>query len=477
MKLLFIDFSCNVFDKHHVYSLASFLAGHGMDVRYAAEAGFTSALATVTEERPDLLLYSAFSSDITLYEKFDRLVKERFPARSIMGGAGPTFDWSLAGCSTIDAICIGEGERALLEFVESGFTGGGNIIMNGGERPERLLPFVDLNSIPVPDRSLVYARDRLLREMPSKQFLSGRGCPYRCTYCYNSIFNETFKGCGPIIRKKSIDYLFEEIRRVQRQFPLKSVVFHDDTFIADRTWFYEFAERYPAEIGLPYSCCVRADLLNEDIVRALFESGCASANWSIECANDHLRNEVLKRRMSREQILEAGALLNRFKIPQKVGNMIGLPGETVADMRETLELNMAIKPGLALATIFVPYPSLELTNYAVEHGYLAPAGLDTLPETYFKRTTLAYSETDQLTIRKLAWLFQIMVDHPALYRNKMLNRLLFALPPALVRLFFEVHYLYKFSRQYRVKSSLQQRVRVLWRHLKGALGMHRPDRN
>lgn len=477
MKAAFVDFSCNIYDKHHVYTIASFLKSRGIAVGYINEQTFGRTADRIAALSPDLLLYSAFSADAGTYVRFDAYIKEQLPVKSIMGGAGPTFDWALAQQGTIDAFCVGEGEYALEEYIKNDLAGGRNIMLRGAAAPESFHPLVDLDAVPIPERGLVYEQDPILRAMTSKQFMAGRGCPYNCTYCYNNIFNKVFKNCGPIVRFKSVDYLIEEIRYVRQHYPLENVVFHDDTFISNRKWFLEFAERFPREIGLNYSCLVRANLLDEELVRALKESGCISANWSIECGNDRLRNDVLKRNMSKGKIREAGSLLHRFGIRQKVGNMVGLPGETFENMLETLELNIEVRPQFCLATIFTPFPGLELTNYALDHGHLSAEALDQLPGNYFTRSTLNFTPEEKVRIQKLSWLFQPLVDFPGLYRNKTVFSLLFRLPGLLLRFIFEIYTMLKFSRQYRIKTRLSVSFRIFLRQLRDSLGLHRPEKD
>ena len=103
-----------------------------------------------------------------------------------------------------------------------------------------------------------------------------------------------FKGCGATIRKKSVDYLLEEIKDVKRRYPLKVVVFQDDTFILKRDWLLEFCERFPKEIGLPYTCNIRANLIDEETIKILKKGDCACVYWSIESGNDAIRNNLLK---------------------------------------------------------------------------------------------------------------------------------------------------------------------------------------
>ena len=416
--------------------------------------------------KPSVLLYSAFSADVPTYVAFDAQVKEALDVRSIIGGPGPTYDWSIAERCTIDAICVGEGEFALEEYILGGCAGGKNVILRGEKEPSGYFPFADLDSLPFPDRDQVYEADAVVRSMSSRQFLSGRGCPYKCTYCFNNAFNQMFQSCGRAVRKKSVDYLIDEIRNVKGKYPFQTVVFQDDTFIADKKWLFEFCERFPRDMGLPYTCNVRANLVDEEAVSALSSSGCTGVNWSIESGNDFLRNEVLKRRMSRAQIIETGRLLNKHGIPHRIGNIVGLPGETFENMLETLQMNIDAKPQLALANVFVPFPSLELTDYALAHGCLSPENAKNVPRTFFKESVLNFSRSEKSGILKLLYLFPIMARHPVLFRRKTLRKALLAMPKAILRGLYEVFYACNMARLYRVRPSLRQTFLIISRYVR-----------
>lgn len=471
IKALFIDFSCNFYDKHWVYSLNSRLAKRGIRAQYVNARTFDKALEAVQVNVPNLLLYSAFSSDIDLYKRFDRRAKAVHPAVSVIGGPGPTYDWRCIEDSTIDALCVGEGEEALDDFIDSGFTGGGNIIPRGHDAPVRLCDWVDLDRMPLPSRDIVYSVDPVVAGMSARQFLSGRGCPCSCTYCSNHAFRRMFAGCGPIVRKKSVDYLLDEIAFVRRNHPFTTIVFQDDSFIIDKKWLLEFCSRFPSEIGLPYTCNILANMLNEDMAQALKESGCAAVNWNIESGDDRLRNDVLKRNTSRDRILKTGALLNKYGIRHRTGNLIGLPGETWEQALATLELSIEAKPSLGLANILVPYPGLELTKYAVEHGHFDPETVGPLPHDCSARSVMSIPDDLQLRLQKLHALFPIFVRFPWLYRARAMRRMLFALPRFALRAIHEVLYMWMFASLYRVKASLRKRLGLMRRYLQSLTPM------
>jgi anaerobic magnesium-protoporphyrin IX monomethyl ester cyclase len=468
MRAIFVDLSCNFYDKHWVYSLAPVLKQRGVEVDYV-NVRSARAVGVVKNFKPDVVLYSAFSNELSKVIAFDRELKKVVPCRSLMGGTGPTFDWKCHKGTSIDAICVGEGETALAEYLDSGLAGGRNIILNGQDKPSGLVAFPPLDSLPFPDRDIVYRADSILAATTSKQFMSGRGCPYECTYCFNHAFNNMFKECGTVVRKKSVDYLLEEIRHIQKKFPLGLIVFQDDTFILDHRWLFEFCERLPAEIGLPFSCNIRANLVNEQVAEALRDGGCVSASWSIETGTDKLRNEVLLRHMSREAILRAGELLHKHGIRQRLANIIGIPGETIEDLHETARLNIQVRPMLSTANIFVPYPGLRLTQYALEGGYLSQGNAEDLPKDFSTRSVLNFSKAHNRYLQKTFCLFPFFVKFPPLFQNGILRRALYAIPYVLLRVAYEAFFLVNGMKFFCVGGSWKVKLRMLGRYIKNIL--------
>jgi len=465
-KVAFVDFSNNFFDRHPVYSLSAHLKRNGIETDYINSSSFSKAISRIKEIKPDLLLYSAYSRDIPLYIRFDKIAKENLNIKSVIGGAGPTFEWDILSRCSIDALCVGEGEYALVDFIKSGFSSSKNIITNQDKLPSEYYPFADIDNIPFGDRDLVYKNDYVLRNMPSKQFLAGRGCPYRCTYCHNNIQNKMFRNCGPVVRKKSVDYLIDEINDVKRRYPLSSVIFQDDTFILKKKWLFEFCERFPREVGLPYTCNIRASLIDEEIIRVLKESNCVCAYWSIESGNEFIRNSLLKRGESEEQILETGRLLNKYKIPHRSGGIVGLPGEKFEQMLETLEINIKVKPEFGFASIFIPFAGLELTEYAVKHNHLSKEALENLPANTHLCSVLNFTPDENLKIQKLTYLYPLFVSYPGLFYNRKMRNMLFKLPRFFLYVFFNIFSGYKLSKLYKVKTPLLLKIAIIWRYIK-----------
>jgi radical SAM superfamily enzyme YgiQ (UPF0313 family) len=466
-KVAFVDFSSNFYDLHALHALSAYLKKHDIEPSYINAHSFSRMISRIKKAAPDLLLYSAYTRDIKDYIRFDRLVKQRCKVKSIIGGPGATFDWQNFGDSTIDALCLGEGEESLVEYIRNGFVPTKNIIsVTDTVLPSRFTPFLDLNTVPFPDRDLIYRYNSVMRDMPNKQFLSGRGCPYMCTYCHNNIQNIMFKDCGQIVRKKSVDYLLGEMQDIRSRYPLRLVAFQDDTFIVDKKWLFEYCERFPREIGIPFTCNIRANLVDESVVKALKDGGCVGVYWSIEAGNDTIRNAVLKRGMTREQILRTSELLHKYKIPFRNGGIVGLPGETIEQMFETIDLNIITRPLFGHVSIFIPYPGLELTAYALKHKHLSEEAARHLPAHMHFYSILNFTKAEKKLIQKITYLYPFFMEYPRLFYNRSWRNFLFRLPRLFLFPIFVVYCGYKMSRVYRVELPFRLKLAILVRYFR-----------
>lgn len=469
MRALFVDILEDLYDRQGIYPLAAALKQAGHDTYYLCSSRTERLINRICELKPHLVMYSSFSHTLPAYADFDARLKQRYKVISIIGGSGPTFNPAYIDNTTINAACIGEGDLALPEFIASGFQPVKNIYVRGKAPCTELNPLVNLDDLPIPDRNIIYSQDTVRANIPSKQFISGRGCPFLCTYCFNHSYNNIIRNYGEIIRKKSVDYLCEELDSVRRSYPLNLVLFNDDTFIVKRDWFFEFCETYPSRIGIQYGCNIRANLIDEEIVRALKASNCVAINWSIEAGDAFIRNSILKRHITDEQIIETAALLNKYGIRHRIGNLIGLPGETRAQMMKTVELNIRTKPVYALANIFVPYPGLDLTRYAVENGYYTEIPEEKLPKGYFSHSALNIPDEENRWIQKLLYIFPLFVKFPLLYHNLFARSTMFMLPKIIMRPVYELFYGLMFRKVYKVNSTPWNNLRFYMRYLKSIL--------
>jgi radical SAM superfamily enzyme YgiQ (UPF0313 family) len=298
----------------------------------------------------------------------------------------------------------------------------------------------DLDRLPFPDRDLLFSLDSYTRDSPMKIVFTSRGCPYLCTYCFNHKYNSLYRGKGEIVRYRSVDNVLAEIKDISSKWPLKHVFFLSDTFILDRAWVSEFAERYSTEIRLPFTCNVRANLVDEQVASDLKKAGCVSVLFGVESGDEQMRNNILKRQMSDEVLVRAGELLRAANICLYTQNILALPGESFSQALSTMELNQRLRPAYAWASIFTPYPSNELTEYAIQNGYFEGKA-DEVNYSYHSHSVMKFSSRrERRMFTNLHRLFGIFVEWPFLGRHA---RVLCAMPlTAIYSIFYKLWYGY-----------------------------------
>jgi len=179
-------------------------------------------------------------------------------------GPHPTFYPDLANESYLDAICVGEGEGAILDLVnalEAGqdITKIKNLIVkrDGEIFKNDLRPLIsNLDAIPFPDRT-IYEKYSFFRKRKIRHLITARGCPFKCSFCFNKLYNEMYHGKGEELRRRTPRNVIEEIKKLKQETPkLKHIFFLDDTFIITQSWLDQFVEIYRKEVNLPFSCNV-----------------------------------------------------------------------------------------------------------------------------------------------------------------------------------------------------------------------------
>lgn len=381
MNILFIQKNIGMVERLGVMSLSSVAKalGHKVDFVIVDDMSFDEVLAHVKRFDPQIIGFSIMTGEHTYHIDLNLELKRHFKFFSLFGGPHPTFMPDMIGKDGVDALCVGEGENAfrdLLTAMAEGrdFTTTSNMIfkMSSGEiKKNPLGPLIeDLDSLPLPDRALMYETDKTLAARGTKLFMSMRGCPYPCTYCFNHSYNAMTKGKGTMLRYRSVSSLIGEIKAVQQTYPLDTIWIDDDTFlIKPDGWLEEFAERLPKEIGLEFSCNIRPNVATRERIRLLKKAGCKYLWMGVECGNNEVAKRILKRQISNDAIVDVCKHLHESKIRFYTQNLIGLPVDDPLKVDfETLDFNILIKPHFGWSSILYPYPETEIGKMAMDMG-------------------------------------------------------------------------------------------------------------
>ncbi len=197
--------------------------------------------------------------------------------------------------------------------------------------------------------------------------MTGRGCPYHCTYC---VVPQVMQ--GHTYRKRSIGNIVEEFRYIRDNFPqVREIMIEDDTFTADKQRCAEFSRTLIDEglISIPWSANSRADVDYETLC-LMKKAGCRLLCVGFESGDQQILNNI--RKGTRLDIIE------RFmKDAKRVGIMVhgcfmvGNRGETRATLAKTLRFAKKLNPDTAQFFPIMIYPGTADYRYYQEKGWIA----------------------------------------------------------------------------------------------------------
>ena len=353
-------------------------AGHKTRMIFTPDAHLE---AKVRAFAPDVVCYSFTTGIHMTIVGINLQVKSWVPdVVSICGGFHVTVVPEFLSEPGIDAICRGEGEGAIVDFVNAVETGGDlrqipNIHYKDAEgkiwtnEPRPLEQ--DVDSFGIMDRSLVYDAADMYKLSERKVIKTDRGCPMNCSFCFHhswkkKIYNVTN---NEYVRRRSVDHVIEEVRLIRASYPLTFVHFVDDIFNVNNKWLEEFADKWPAAVGLPFDCILMANMVTEKHIALLKKAGCIQARIAFEAANDHMRNAIMKKNTTRAQLVRAATHIKGAGLRLASLNMLGGPGGSIEDDMETIKLNIECKVDHPLASLLQPYPMTDINDITREMGF------------------------------------------------------------------------------------------------------------
>lgn len=388
MKVLFVYTDINVRGGALSYQfgigmVSGMLKKHGHETRLHHMFGAYDVeplRSVLAEWQPDIV---GFSVVYPQYRFVRRILEDLKPwkAFTVLGGAHPTVvPQCLEENPSLNAICIGEGEWPMVELANALKEGrspeavpslwvrkaDGTIVRN----PARM--FEDnLDQFPFPDREICDYQAIIDSDFATATFMFGRGCPFNCTYCSNHIIRDRQE--GRYVRFRSVDNCMDEIRQVTTKYRgIRYLYLNDDTFMVNRRWFEEFTDKYPKQFSLPILVNARPEQINDETCRRLKAAHCQRVTMGVEHGNEQFRTEVMHRKMTNDSVVKAFDLCREYGFKTKAHLIVGLPGETPALHRDTVELTARLQPDSFNLHIFEPYPGTTLGDICEKEHLINP---------------------------------------------------------------------------------------------------------
>lgn len=334
----------------------------------------------IKEFQPHIIGFTSTTHSFPLVQKMAGWVKKfNRNILTVCGGVHATIEPNEALLSSeIDVVVCGDGEYPMESLVNEWIEYGTipsekglwhqkdrHIVNNG------CAIVADLDSLPDPDWELFDYMDLDEGSQGIGGLMLSRGCPYQCSYCCNHKLANIYKESKiDYMRFKSVKRSISEIKNFLGRFPkMHTLYFDDDILPLKKQWFLDFADSYKKEINMPYWCNIRPNLVDSDIVEAFIRSGCVRAGIGIESGNSRIRNEILKRGISDEAIVNAVSLLKRNNIYVYTFNMVGIPKETKNELLDTIKMNAKLDVDKIQCSVFYPYKHTALYDFIIKEGF------------------------------------------------------------------------------------------------------------
>jgi radical SAM superfamily enzyme YgiQ (UPF0313 family) len=379
----------------------------------------------VSEIAPGIIGFSSTTLQWPFTRKYAKVLKGALPEIPlIIGGVHATLDSERVWSEGIfDFLCVGEGEYAMRDLLDA-LSQGRNYravqnlwVRDRGETIKNpLRAWIEpLDDLPFPDRS-IWDNDLILGENDHEAALmASRGCPYSCTYCSNSVLRG-LPAAGRHVRIKSPEYVIEEIADLTTKYDVRSLFFEDEIFTLKKSWVDKFCELYKARFKMPFIVYVRQELVDREMLQKLKDAGCSAIKLGVETGNEKLRLEVLGRKTSNAEIIKFFRTAHEVGLKTWIFNMVGIPGETLDTIEETMELNYIIKANHVQVTMFYPFPGTKLYELCRENGYL---GAQESPSVFYEYSvlnlpTIGVDELHQAFLRFRKLSLEIMSERAAL---------------------------------------------------------------
>jgi len=218
----------------------------------------------------------------------------------------------------------------------------------------------DLDMLPFPNRKKIdlelYIKAWKEKHGSSTVSVSTmRGCPYTCKWCSRAVYGQSY-------RRRSPASVADELQFLKSTYEFDTVWFVDDVFSISHKWLDEFrkviSER---KINISYECITRADRLNEEVIVNLRESGCFRVWIGAESGSQKIL-DAMDRRVEADQVQAMIRLAKKHGLETGTFIMVGYPGETEADLEQTIRHLKLSDPDHYTLTLAYPITGTELYN-------------------------------------------------------------------------------------------------------------------
>lgn len=355
---------------------------------------------------PDIIGFSSVASDFYVHLYISKKIRSiSKKVKIVFGGPEPSavaheaiskFPW-------VDSIAIGESEHNILQLVEcliyeKGYEDVPGVVFQGQPNEGKSYQFIKN----MDDLDLVYYDTNFEIEKVGTEFLfpieTGRGCPFRCIYCWSSTLPEIK------YRRKSNKRILNEIVLLHTNHGIKAFDFTHDLFTHNKDIILELCSMFrERDLKISWSAHSRIDTIDEILLRVMIDSGCKSLFFGIESGSERIQ-VLINKKMSIKTVYENIDMISKVGLPNPIFSFIyGFPQETDHDLEETMNMiSYLIQKGYSSIimhrlSIFNSTKLYNLCKSNIKYGMPIDLSLTTAPfDSYMECTKEIYEGNEMI---------------------------------------------------------------------------------
>jgi radical SAM superfamily enzyme YgiQ (UPF0313 family) len=357
-------------------------AGHNVKVVdcEALEYDYSDLYKVIEKYKPDVLGMTTFCTVMDrVYKIAEKTKKICNNCSVVLGGVQTTIEpMPSLKRKDVDFIIYGEGEVTFVEFLKemqkpaeqrelSKIKGlfwkdtSGKILMN--EKRELIQ---DLDALPFPARHLFpmekYHGSANLRGKKVLNIMTSRGCPFNCSYCSSHL------SFGKTHRFRSAKDVVAEMKELNDEYGCDSIQFYDESFTMNRNRVIELCKEIKkSKLHIPWTCFTRVNLVDQQMLNIMADSGCYQIFYGIESGVQRLLN-LIRKGITLEQSKKALKMTRKAGIESMASLMLAIPTETEEESWQTVNFAIEIDPDYAQWLKTTPFPGNDLYELCKKSG-------------------------------------------------------------------------------------------------------------
>jgi len=358
-------------------------AGYDVKVFHQLSSGIDKITKFVKNNNPLFVGVSTCTGPTTkLTADLSKSIKSVCDVPIVWGGVHPSiFPWQTLAENYVDIVVVGEDKNNKVDLANAikkkkdlskvkgvGYKKNGKIIINPSRPLESDLGKFDIAWHLVNLESYIKNRDIRYNSEKMLIYIASRGCPYRCGFCYNPMFNRgTWR---PFPTKKVVS----DILMLKQEYDIDGVVFWDDNFFVDKRRSLDILK----EIDLPWYGDIRANYIDDSYAKKLVQYKCNRLLVGAESGSDRIL-KLIRKGLTTKELISAYKVCKKNKIPISYSFVVGFPTETWQDSLDTVKFIFKLidiypdNPVGPIMGVYMPYPGSDLYDVSVKLGFKPPS--------------------------------------------------------------------------------------------------------